>query len=128
MEGTTAVNGGELMGINLNYGDKVSYMTVVIGDLTDFCRPLTATTATPRFNARDTRVVIRTTVLASPRRPTLAKRLLSLLRRFEWNLVGYLSDEWGYGLWFDAIRNVFSVHMSIEGILQQLQLLLIPCT
>ena len=49
MEGTTAVNGGELMGINLNYGDKVSYMTVAIGDLTDFCRPLTVTTATPRF-------------------------------------------------------------------------------
>ncbi|KAG8668315.1 hypothetical protein FPOAC2_07606 [Fusarium poae] len=25
MEGTTAVNGGELMGINLNYGDKATY-------------------------------------------------------------------------------------------------------
>lgn len=31
MEGTTAVNGGELMGINLNYGDKVC-MSLMLKD------------------------------------------------------------------------------------------------
>lgn len=81
MEGTTAVNGGELMGINLNYGDKVSYLIMVCVKVTNWCRLLTVTTATPRFSARDTRVVTRTTVLVSPRRPTLAKRPLCLVHR-----------------------------------------------
>lgn len=82
MEGTTAVNGGELMGINLNYGDKVSYSMMMGVKNANWCRLLTVTTATPRFSARDTRVVIRTTVLVSPRRPTLARRLPCLLQRF----------------------------------------------
>jgi len=81
MEGTTAVNGGELMGINLNYGDKVSYLMTVSVKVANLCRLLTVTTAFPRFSARDTRVVTRTTVLVSPRRPTLAKRPLCLLHR-----------------------------------------------
>lgn len=73
MEGTTAVNGGELMGINLNYGDKVCDVMPTEMDNTEVSRLLTPTTATPRSSARVITAVIRRMVLVSPQSPTLVR-------------------------------------------------------
>jgi hypothetical protein len=105
MEGVTAVNGGELIGINTNLGDKVSdrnvstkYAILIVSD-----RLPTPTTVTPRPSARATTVATRPTAnvslprLASARFPcrvdiALAASVYSLLSLAFWNLrllIGY---------------------------------------
>jgi hypothetical protein len=83
----------------------------------NLCRLLTVTTAFPRSSARDTRVVTRTTVLVNRRRPTLAKRPLCFLHRLTGICSGIDSVVKVDVLWFDVMRTLFSVYMSVEGIL-----------
>lgn len=72
MEGVTAVNGGELIGINTNLGDKVSYLVICsrCAMLIKYYRPPTPTTATPRPSAKVTTVA--TSPTASVSLPRLA--------------------------------------------------------
>lgn len=79
MEGTTAVDGGELMGINPNMGDSVRKPALTdaleLVRLTRRDRLLTRTTATRGLSARPTRAVTRPMVTASLRRLAFAKHL-----------------------------------------------------
>jgi hypothetical protein len=80
MEGTTAVDGGELIGINTNLGDVVRVssfllLTSILSSsdtltLNVLYRPPTATTASPRSNARRTRAA--TSLRATASRRSLA--------------------------------------------------------
>lgn len=73
MEGTTAIDGGELMGINQNLGDTVSQDRPVRGGLLTRCRLRTRTTATRAPSARTTRAATRPTGTASRRRQAHAR-------------------------------------------------------
>jgi hypothetical protein len=81
MEGTTAVDGGELMGINPNLGDKVRLLTTIdcfkpnSTVLTRTLRPPTPTTVTRASSARPMRAATRPTVTASLPSRASARRI-----------------------------------------------------
>lgn len=77
MEGTTAVDGGELMGINPNMGDKVKIPMLPPSTkdtrLTRYYRLHIPTTASQKLNARPMRAATRLTATVSRRRPAYAR-------------------------------------------------------
>jgi hypothetical protein len=79
MEGTTAVNGGELMGINTNMGDKVYMMITKVTAWLMYFRLRTPITATRKSNARATTDATRATVLVSPPRLVFVKWINSFM-------------------------------------------------